>query len=83
MSTEARPIPEIIRASAARVRHVHANDANRRGPGMGDTDFRPIAQALREVGYDGYVSVEVFEFDPGPEVIASESLGYLKRVFGA
>jgi sugar phosphate isomerase/epimerase len=83
MATEGRPIADIIRSHARHLRHVHANDANRRGPGMGDTDFAPIAAALREIGYGGYVSVEVFEFDPGPEAIASESLGYLKRVFGA
>jgi sugar phosphate isomerase/epimerase len=83
MATEGRPVADIIRANADHLRHVHANDANRRGPGMGDTDFAPIAQALREIGYDGYVSVEVFEFDPGPEQIASESLASLKRTFGA
>ena len=44
-------------------------------------DFKPIAAALKEVGYDGYVSAEVFKFDEGPEIIASRSLEYLKRSF--
>ena len=44
-------------------------------------DFKPIAGALKEVGYDALVSVEVFDFSEGPEVIASKSLQYLKRVF--
>jgi len=82
MATEGRPIDEIIRSHAKHLRHFHANDANRRGPGMGQTDFAPIAEALRDIGYQGYVSVEVFEFDPGPEAIASESLAYLEKVFG-
>ena len=51
------------------------------GPGFGDVDFKPIAAALHEVGYDGYVSVEVFDFTEGPEVIATKSLEYLKRTF--
>jgi sugar phosphate isomerase/epimerase len=52
-----------------------------KGPGFGDVDFKPIAAALKEVGYNGYVSVEVFNFDEGPEVIASKSLEYLKATF--
>jgi sugar phosphate isomerase/epimerase len=31
-------------------------------------------------GYKGYISVEVFEFDPDPQTIASRSLGYLKGI---
>jgi sugar phosphate isomerase/epimerase len=81
MSHEAKPVPEIIRESRGRFAYVHANDFNLKGPGFGDVDFRPIAAALREVGYDGTVSVEVFKFDEGPEVIATRSLEYLKRVF--
>ena len=44
--------------------------------------FMPIAAALNEVGYQGYVSVEVFKFDEGPEVIATKSLAYLRQCFG-
>lgn len=83
MCSEAQPPAEIIREFAPLVKHFHANDANRRGPGFGDTDFRPIAAALQEVGYQGYVSVEVFDYSPDPETIARESLRHLKQVFGA
>jgi len=82
MSSEGTPVPEIIRASRGQFAYFHANDANLKGPGFGDVDFHPIAAALREVGYDGYVSVEVFKFEEGPEVIATKSLEYLKQVFG-
>ena len=30
--------------------------------------------------YAGYVSVEVFEFDPDPRTIAARSVGYLKGI---
>jgi sugar phosphate isomerase/epimerase len=82
MCSEATPIPEIIRASWPDFAYVHANDRNLKGPGFGDVDFRPIAAALRAVGYDGWVSVEVFKFDEGPEAIATRSLAYLKETFG-
>ena len=43
-----------------------------------DVDFGPIFEALRDMQYQGYVSVEVFIFDPGPEAIAEKSLRYMK-----
>jgi sugar phosphate isomerase/epimerase len=81
MCAEAKPLPQIIRESWPHFAHFHANDPNLKGPGSGDVDFRPLAAALKELGYQGFVSVEVFKFDEGPEAIATSSLAYLKRVF--
>ena len=82
MCSEAKPIPQIIRESWPHFAHFHANDRNLKGPGFGAVDFQPIAAALREVGYTGYVSVEVFNFEEGPETIASKSFACLHRAFG-
>jgi sugar phosphate isomerase/epimerase len=82
MCSESKPIPQIIKESWPNFAYFHANDRNLKGPGFGDVDFIPIASALREVGYRGFVSVEVFNFEEGPEVIARKSLEYLQRAFG-
>jgi sugar phosphate isomerase/epimerase len=79
MSSELDPIPDLIRRHVARTGHFHANDANRRGPGFGATDFRPILASLRDERYPGWVSVEVFDYTPDPETIARESIRYLKE----
>jgi sugar phosphate isomerase/epimerase len=79
MSTEAIPVPEIIRSHAKLMRHFHANDPNLRGPGFGKTDFKPIFQALKDVRYDGWVSVEVFDYTPDPDTIARESICYMRE----
>jgi sugar phosphate isomerase/epimerase len=81
MSGDVEPIPDIIRASAGVFEHFHANDANLNGPGFGETDYAPIVAALREVGYDQWVSVEVFNFEIDPDTIARKSFAYLKECF--
>jgi sugar phosphate isomerase/epimerase len=82
MCSEAKPIPQIIRESWPHFAYFHANDKNLKGPGFGEVDFKSIAAALKEVGYAGHVSVEVFKFEEGPEAIATGSIEYLKRCFG-
>ena len=77
MCSEGDPV-DLIRKYGSRAFYFHANDANRRGPGFGEVDFGPILAALTEVGYDGWVSVEVFDYSPDPETIARESLKTLR-----
>ncbi|MSU78376.1 MAG: sugar phosphate isomerase/epimerase [Gemmataceae bacterium] len=79
MSSETIAIPDLIRTHASRLGHFHANDANRRGPGFGAVDFKPIFEALKEARYTGWVSVEVFDYTPDPITIARESMRYMRE----
>ena len=81
MADESDLAAKIITDHAAHLAHFHANDPNLRGPGTGDTDYAPIVSALREIEYSGWVSVEVFDYSPDPETIASESIAFLKKAF--
>ena len=78
MSSEAVPIPELVRRHIGLLEHFHANDPNKQGPGFGELDFRPIFAALGEVDYRGWVSVEVFDYTPGVERLAKESIDYMQ-----
>lgn len=80
MSTEAKPIPDILRDSRDWMVHFHANDPNLLGPGMGEVAYEPIFGALQEIGYDGWVSVEVFDYSPGAEKICTDSIAYMRRI---
>ena len=74
----------ILRALESRTLcHVHINDANGSGPGFGETKFTPILKTLIKNGYRGYISVEVSQFDPDPQTIASRTIGYVKGILEA
>jgi sugar phosphate isomerase/epimerase len=72
-------VPELITQYAAEAGHFHAQDVNLRGPGMGEIDFGPILKALVQSGYSRWVSVEVFDYTPGAEETARQSIACLKR----
>jgi sugar phosphate isomerase/epimerase len=63
------------------VGHVHFADSNRRPVGCGHTDFTPVAAALREIGYDGYVSAEALPY-PHPEGAAELTIRAFREHFG-
>ncbi len=79
MSSESAPVTELVGRYGGRAGHFHANDPNLRGPGFGNTDFIPIFKALADAGYDGWVSVEVFDMTPDPETVARGSIEYMAR----
>ncbi len=51
-------VPDSIRRAGSKVRHIHLSDNNRRLPGFGSTDFRAVFEALRDIGFSDYMSLE-------------------------
>ncbi len=62
MNIEEVNVADGLRAGGAFIGHVHFVDSNRRAVGSGHTDFAPIMQALRDIGYSGYFSAECFAY---------------------
>ena len=75
---EKLPHGEAVRKHYRTIRHVHVNELDGRHPGAGDYDFRPVLQALKDLAYPGWVSLEVFHFDHGPENIARDSARFIR-----
>jgi sugar phosphate isomerase/epimerase len=58
MNIEEDDLAAAIRAAGPRIAHVHVDDTNRFQPGTGHMDFPAAFQALRAVGYDGWLTFE-------------------------
>ncbi len=76
-------LPAAIRAVGPWLRHVHLNDRNGRAPGFGDTDFVPLMRALLDLGYQGYASIEVFDFSLDPVEHATRGLAAMQEALAA
>lgn len=59
MNIEESDLPAAIRLAGHRLAHVHLADNNRAAPGFGHLDFKPIVQAIADVGYQGWISYEL------------------------
>jgi sugar phosphate isomerase/epimerase len=73
MNIEEQNIPQIIRLAGPAVGHVHFADSNRRAVGFGHMEFRFIVQALRDIGYSGYLSAEILPW-PNSEAAAAQTI---------
>jgi sugar phosphate isomerase/epimerase len=60
------------------IRHVHVNELDGRHCGAGNYDFKPVLDVLRRRNFKGWVSLEAFDFTPGAERLANESLRHLE-----
>lgn len=82
MNIEEASMPDALRAASPLLGHVHFADSNRSAAGMGHTDFRAIVAALKEIGFNGYLSAEVFP-RPSSEAAARTTIETLRQLVPA
>jgi sugar phosphate isomerase/epimerase len=73
MNLEEHHPAQAILSNRAAIGHVHLADSNRQAMGRGHTDQQGIVEALRRIGYDGFLSAEVFPI-PSAMVAAKQTL---------
>jgi sugar phosphate isomerase/epimerase len=76
---EEADIAAAIRAAGPHIGHVHFVDSNRRPAGCGHIDYGPIVAALREIGYDGYLSAEALPW-PDSKGAARQTMKMFQQV---
>jgi sugar phosphate isomerase/epimerase len=72
-------LPGAIRETGSLLFHYHCNDHNKRAPGWGKVDFVSIFEALLDINFAGYCSVEVFDFSLDPREHVGKGLEHLRR----
>jgi len=80
---ETEPAEVLVERYFDWIAHVHVNEMDGAHCGAGHYNFAPLLAALTRLNYQGWVSVEPFDYAPGPERIARESIATLLRAAGA
>jgi sugar phosphate isomerase/epimerase len=73
MNIEESSIADALRETARYIGHVHFADSNRRAIGLGHTNVAPIIGALREIGFEGYLSAEILPL-PDSDTAARQTI---------
>ncbi len=81
MNIEECDLPQAFRDAGAKVGHVHFADSNRRAIGFGHTAVPPVIDALREIGFRGYLSAEILPL-PNPETAARQTIESFRAALG-
>lgn len=95
---EEKSVGNAFRRVGPYLKHVHTCENDRGTPGTGHVDWANVFRALREVHYDGWLTIESFGFAlgdlsaaaaiwrdlaPTPESIAADGVKFLKRSVAA
>jgi sugar phosphate isomerase/epimerase len=75
---ETEPHTALIERYFPYIRHVHVNEMDGREPGMGNYNFLILLQKLAELNYDGWVSLEAFDFSRDAREVAARAIQTLK-----
>ncbi len=79
MNIEEEDIAAALRETGPRIGHVHWADSNRRAMGFGHTPAAPVMAALRDIGYRGYLSAEIFPL-PDADAAARQMVASLRAL---
>ncbi len=63
---EEKSVADALLATRGYLRHFHSCENDRGTPGTGHVEWRSVMAALRELGYDGWLTIESFGFTLGP-----------------
>lgn len=74
---------DAFRIAGSSLGHLHIQDDNSRAPGTGNADFTEFIAAVKEIGWQGYISMETFAGEKAGEgeKMAAAGISFLKEHF--
>jgi len=69
----------LIRTYAPVIKHVHINEWDGGPPGSGSSDYLPAFRALKETGFDGWISMEIFSQPVDAAALVTNALAFMKK----
>lgn len=97
MNIEEKSLGDAIRSSGKRLKHLHTCENDRGAPGSGHVPWHSVAQAVKDIRYDGPVVIESFtpkvksiaraaaiwrEFESSPDALAENGGKFLRQLLG-
>jgi D-psicose/D-tagatose/L-ribulose 3-epimerase len=95
MCIEEKSLGNAIRAAGSRLKHFHACENDRGAPGSGHIPWTEVAEALKDIHYDGPVVIESFtnkvksiaraaavwrSFEPSQDALAQNGRAFLRKL---
>ena len=78
MNIEEQNIADALRLGGKHIGHIHFVDSNRRPATCGHLDYHPIATALKDIGFRGYVCAEAFPY-PDSQTAAETTINAFRE----
>lgn len=78
MNIEEQNIADALRLGGKHIGHIHFVDSNRRPATCGHLDYHPIATALKDIGFMGYVCAEAFPY-PDSQTAAETTINAFRE----
>ncbi len=71
---------DYVHRMGADLHYVHLSERDRLAPGQGGGDFVGLVEALKEIDYDGYLSMEIGfnRRDVEPDLVARQAFDHVK-----
>lgn len=79
---ETEPYDVLLKKYYKNIHHVHVQEQGGKHLGTGNAvnDYVKAFQVLKDLRYRDWVSLEVFDFEPGGEKIAEDSINILREI---